>query len=252
MVADNLALISAARTHTGRPRAGIEAGQAAYAIACELENDWAKANCTFYLAHALHDVGDEAEALAIAQAGVAAARAAGHPPLLAFNLAMLGRVLRGQQVWDQALAAHQECRAIGEALHQPLVLEWAAVELCADYASRGDWPSAHAQALAALPLRAHYPAVTPFAGQLRWYETEALIRGGDLALAQQDLALFDSQVGGRRRYRLTYLRAAAVLAAALGQPAWPFLSQALALAQEMELPGEAGQLEALLRAARLT
>jgi len=243
MEADSLALISAGRTHTGYPREGIVAGQAAYTIACELENDWAKANCTFYLAHALHEMGNYAEAKAVVLAGVAAGRAAGHPPLLAFNLAILGRINRSQGALDEALSAHLECRAIGEALHQPLVMEWAAVELCADHAVRGEWNEAASQARVAAPIRAHYPAVTPFAGQLRWYETEALIRAGDLDLARQDLALFDAQVGERRRYRLAYLRARMALAQALAEDARPYEQAALVLAREMELPGEIAALK---------
>ena len=123
------------------------------------------------------------------------------------------------------------------------------MELCADYAALGEWASARAQALAAVPIRAHNPAVTPFAGQLRWNETEALIRGGDLDRARQDLALFDVQVGQRRRYRIAYLRAESVLTAALGEDSRPSLKQALELAAEMDLPGEAAAIRAALELA---
>jgi hypothetical protein len=127
-----------------------------------------------------------------------------------------------------------------------LIVEWAAVELCADYALAGDWTNAHAQAQRALPVRARNPTVTPFAGQLRWYETEALIRGGDQEMARKDLALFDAQIGNRRRYRLAYLRSMAVLDSAMSKDPQPYLRQALQLAEEMDLPGEAWPLCAAL------
>jgi hypothetical protein len=246
MQSDNLALLSAAHTHSGRLTAGLATGQAAYDLALHIENDWAQANSAWYLAHALLEAGQWGPALQKARAGVAAARAAAHPPLLAFNLAILGRLYRTVFALEAALTAHLECQAIGEAVQQPLVLEWAASELCADFASAGEWGQALDQARRALAQRAHNAAVTPFAGQIRWYETEALVRGGELASAVGDLDRFDRQVGERQRYRVAYLRAKAVLAEAArqGEPtghsesAANYLTEAKALAEVMGLPAE--------------
>ncbi|HEY3231333.1 MAG TPA: hypothetical protein VGJ87_19045, partial [Roseiflexaceae bacterium] len=246
MEADCLALISAGRTHSGQLREGIEAGRAAFEICRAVENDWGQANSAWYLAHALLEVGEYTQALEVAQVGVAAARGAEHPPLIMFNLAILGRIYRTLFALDDALEAHLECQAIAEALRQPLLLEWAAAELCADYAEAGDWQSAYAQAQRALSIRATKPTMTAFAGQTRWYETEALLRAGDTTSAVEDLQRFDRQIGDRRRYRIAYLRGLAVLQQYQGEPSQANAQRhaAIALASSIDLPGELWQLYA--------
>jgi DNA-binding SARP family transcriptional activator/predicted ATPase len=238
MEADCLALISAGRTHSGRLREGIEAGRAAFDICRKLESDWGQANSAWYLAHALLEAGAYTQALEVAHMGVAAARGTAHPPLLMFNLAILGRIHRTLFALDAALEAHLECQAIAQALPQPLVVEWAATELCADYAEVGDWHMAYVQVQRALPIRTANPTVTPFAGQTRWYETEALIRGGDITTALEDVQRFDRQIGGRDRYRIAYLRAMAVLTPGETDQANAYRQAAVALAKSINLPGE--------------
>jgi predicted ATPase len=252
MEADCLALISAGRTHSGRLREGVEAGRAAFGISRDVESNWGQANSAWYLAHALLESGAYTEALEVIQIGVAAARSAVHPPLIVFNLAILGRLHRTLFALDAALEAHLECQAIAEALGQPLLLEWAAAELCADYAEAGDWQAAYAQAQRALPIRAANPTVTAFAGQTRWYETEALLRSGDLASAVADLQRFDKQIDDRRRYRIAYLRALAVLRQHQGEIDQPNAHRraAVELAEAIGLPGELWQLYAELGQAR--
>ena len=45
-----------------------------------------------------------------------------------------------------------------------------------------------------------------------WYETEALLRGGDGDLARAEVARLGAIVGNNRRYRLILLRSQAVVA----------------------------------------
>jgi len=99
-------------------------------------------------------------------------------------------------------------------------------------------------------VRANNSSVTPFAGQIRWYETEALLRGGEAEAAREDLLRFDKQIGERRRYRIAYLRALAVAdgfgavseATPLPETAvasgLSHLREAAALAEVIGLPGE--------------
>ena len=74
-----------------------------------------------------------------------------------------------------------------------------------------------------------------------WYETEALLRGGEDAAARAGIARLGAAVGDNRRYRLILLRSQAVLAEWDGDVAQALghLQAALALAQAMGLPGEA-------------
>ena len=115
-----------------------------------------------------------------------------------------------------------------------------APELCALYAAVGDWEQAYAYARQIThPMHEDEPLL-PF-NLTGWYETEALLRGGDGALARAGIARLDQAVGNNKRYRLILLRSQAVLAQWDGDAdqAITHLQAALALAQEMGLPGEA-------------
>ncbi|MFQ5421540.1 MAG: tetratricopeptide repeat protein, partial [Anaerolineae bacterium] len=74
-----------------------------------------------------------------------------------------------------------------------------------------------------------------------WYETEALLRGGEGDLARAEVERLAGIVGNNRRYRLPLLRSQAVLAQWDGDVAQAiaYLQSALALAREIGLPGEA-------------
>jgi hypothetical protein len=73
-----------------------------------------------------------------------------------------------------------------------------------------------------------------------WYETEALLRGGDGDLARAEVERLGKIVGDNKRYRLPLLRSLAVLAQwdGDGNQAISHLEAALILAQEIGLPGE--------------
>jgi tetratricopeptide (TPR) repeat protein len=176
---------------------------------------------------------------------VEAARAAGHPPTLVFNLLALGRVYRALFALEQARALHLEARAIAEALHHPMLLEWAAAELCGDYALDRAWDEAHTHALQALSVR-NYGRV--YVGFARWYETEALLRGGSIAQAAEDVRRMGTQFTGNRRYHLQELRTRAVLARSAGDTgqAIGHLEAARAIAEELGLRNDRWQIDAAL------
>jgi tetratricopeptide (TPR) repeat protein len=213
METDCLSIVAIIRIHTGRLQAGIDAARAGVAIGRAIENPWGVANCAYNFAQGLFDRGEWNEALEVAQDGVAAARAAGHPPTLVFNLLALGRAYRSLFALDRARQLHQEARAIAEALRHPLLLEWTAIELCADCAIAEDWDAAHGYARQALSIR-NYGRV--YVGFTRWCETEALLRGDDAAQAGEDVRRMQEQLLGMPRIELQHRRCLALLAESAG------------------------------------
>jgi hypothetical protein len=218
------------------------------AIGQEVENPWGVANCAHALARGLLDCGEWGEALVVALSGVAAARAAGHPPTLVFNLLALGAVYRAHAALDEAGAAHREAQAIGEAMQHPLLREWSAIELCADAAQAGDWAAAGVLAQQALALRR---ADRVYVGCSRWLETEALVRAGLYASAAQDVEQAAHTARMYPRLELQLERGRAVLAAAAGDPAAAiaYLESASALATQLGLRYDGWQIDVALAAA---
>jgi hypothetical protein len=120
---------------------------------------------------------------------------------------------------------------------------------CANLALAGDWTGASEAALQAVSLRETLQArLLPF-DFARHYEIEALVRGGNLALAQTDVRRLRERLrtdGSDRRYWLVYHRMQAVLARGEGQikATRRHLDEAMTLAEEMGLPGEEWQIAA--------
>ena len=80
---------------------------------------------------------------------------------------------------------------------------------------------------------------------------EALLHAGEIDVATVEVHRLEEAAGDNRRYRLAYLRAAAVLAqaqapAAGQQAAIVYLNEAADLAQAIGLPGERWPIEAAL------
>jgi tetratricopeptide (TPR) repeat protein len=250
MEADCLSILAILRVHWGRLQAGMDAARTGIAIGREIENPWGVANCAYNLAQGLLDCGELTEAFAVAQDGVAAARSAGHPPTLIFNLLALGCVYRALFALESARQVHIEARMIAEALRHPLLLEWSALDLCADGALAGDWDEAHMYARQALSLR-NYGRV--YVGFTRWLETEALLRGGDVEQAAEDVRRMSEQFAGNQRYEMQERRALAVLAHWQGDidQAIVHLETARLLAEGMGLVHDRWQIEAALEEAYL-
>jgi len=81
-----------------------------------------------------------------------------------------------------------------------------------------------------------------------WYETEALLRAGDIERATRDAQYFGELIGTSKRYRIPYLRALAVLAQyrrEIGQ-AIEHLQEAGQFSEEIGLPGELWSIRAAL------
>jgi len=141
---------------------------------------------------------------------------------------------------EAARAAHSETLARCESFMPPPYGGWISGELCADCALAGHWQEAYTYALKALALRDY---TILHGGLARWHETKALLLGGSTEQAREDVRRFGERAGNKRRYRIPYLRALAVLAQwdnELDQ-AIAHLEAARDLAEQLGLPGELWQ-----------
>lgn len=241
MEADSLALLGNALVMSGDTSMGISAGRRALAIAREIGSPWGQVSAIGHLTVGLVDAGAYTEALSVVREGVRLART--HPlgPMLAYILAAAGDVERALRLLDQACATHLEALAADEVMPTQPFAETIHSALCADYAVAGDWERANIHAHEALVHRKTMLNV----GLTRWYEAEALLRGGDDELARADTMLLVSNLkagadSGSPRFQIPTRRCLAVLSSWAGDEAAAIahLQVAEALAVELELPGE--------------
>jgi tetratricopeptide (TPR) repeat protein len=244
----NLTELAGALVRLGETRAAVEAARTAYTIAGETNHEMARASAAKELALGLLDAGDWAGALDVAQAGLAAARLAGYPPMLIMVMAVAGRVQRVIGAPEAATAIHDEAWALQGMIGSPMLAHLIATELSTDRASAGDWEAATEWLRRALALRDYR---TLFLGLDHQLETEVLLRAGDAETALADLEHFGAKIGANHRYRLPYLRARAIVATWLGEAgeAIGYLEEAAELAASLDLPGERWEILATLGAA---
>ena len=120
--------------------------------------------------------------------------------------------------------------------------------LCANRALAGDWKSAYTYALEAAAVRKDIETSLPFIDFLRYFEIEALLRGGEEGRAREEVQRLGEGSRTTWRQRLPYLRALATLAQWDGETreALASLQEAAVLAHEIGLPGELWQIEVAL------
>jgi tetratricopeptide (TPR) repeat protein len=234
--AESLCGVARARVNLGRSRPAIDLARTAHTFNLESDNTWGLAVSALHLGFVLLEAGEWNEALAIARGGVETARAvSGFAPLPILNLTVLGDVYRAMQALEEAQAAHQEAVAISESRpHEPL-LRMTAGELCVDNALLGDWEMAYRYARRSLAADNHSLL---HGGLYHWCVTEALLHGGEVALARTDVHRFGQQFGHSRRYQIHYRRCLAVLAQWEGDTgqAIEHLTAAKTLAEALALP----------------
>jgi tetratricopeptide (TPR) repeat protein len=243
MQADSLSLMGNAYIQLGQTQEGIALAWQALAITREIQSPWGLVTATLHLSEGLVDAGDYAEAQALIEQAVQVAREHQLVPLLPYALAISARVNRGLLNFKAAQAAALAALTADEAMPARPFAEMIQAELCADYALDAEWTAAHTHARQALAAR---PAGSLYLGLSRWYEIEALIRGGDRALAEADFRHFEQLVtnpdygNNNPRLLIPVLRCRAVLAESAGDEklAISHLEEAYALAAGMSLPGE--------------
>ena len=243
-----LCLLALGHVNCGEPRAGVSAGQAALDISLEIKNIWVQVYSVLNLNHALLEVGEYEQALRVTQQGVEMARTLPNPTLLFFLLTVLGAVHQAMLSLEEAHEALREALAVSSTIVVPSYHVLATSRLCANCALAGDWKSASTYALEAVAVRKDIETALPFIDFLRYFETEALLRGGDEERARQEVQRLGAGSRITRRQRLLYLRALATLAQWEGEirEALASLHEAAVLAHEIGLPGELWQIEVAL------
>jgi tetratricopeptide (TPR) repeat protein len=173
------------------------------------------------------------------------ARTLPNPTLLFFLLTALGAVHQAMLSLEEAHEALREALAVSSTIVVRSYHVLATSRLCANRALAGDWKSASTYALEAVAVRKDIETSLPFIDFLRYFETEALLRGGEEERARQEVQRLGAGSRTTRRQRLPYLRALATLAEFDGETreALASLHEAAVLANEIGLPGELWQIE---------
>jgi len=247
--AESLALLAAASLYKGQPRAAVNNAREAYQISLQLKSSWIQGRSMMFLTLGLVECGDYEEALTIALTGVQEARALGSLGRLAGALHILGVVFLALLRLDDASTAYREALEINQKLQARAYTELISAKLCAVYALQSKWSAARTWALQALEARGDALSKAVLIIELhRWWETEALLRGGDEEQAEEDVRRFGQNIGLNHRYRIPYLRSLAMLEQWHQKPdqAITYLNEAGALAEEIGLPGELWQIQAAL------
>ena len=236
--ADSQRVLGWSQAFCGQPQQSLVTLQATLRFSQQIENMWGQAECAWRLAQTWRELGHYGKAISLARQGVKQTRMVGHPTMGALALSTWGATQRTMMALAAAQATLLE--VLSEFTEQGAIVtpDWVPAELCAVHALGGDWGQAHRYARQTLQAR-EGDSLLPIT-LTGWYETEALLRGGDGDLARAEVEQQSKIVGNNKRYRLPLLRSQAVLAqwdGDVGQ-AITHLQAALALAQEIGLPGE--------------
>ena len=199
---------------------------------------WGETECARMLADTLLELGHYGQAIILGRQASQQARIVDVLGVTRFAILTWGSVQRTVMAFESAQKTLLEGLGIG--VPQGLIgwADWAQAELCAVHSLAGDWEQAynHAQqTLKACEDQSFLPR-----GLSYWYVIEALLRGGDEDLARAEVERLSKLVGNNKRFHLILLRSQAVLAQWDGDldQAISHLQAALALAQEIGLPGE--------------
>lgn len=223
---------------SGRLQDSLVRLQEAFDFSQQIENLWGQAESGWRLALTRLELGHYGQAIRLARQAVEQARAVGMPTMVLLALSTWGTVQRtvmalgsGRDTLLEVLIPSTEKGVTG-------FRDWPLAELCALHAASGDWNQAHLYARQILQSRQD-ESLLPM-GLSGWYETEALLRGGDDDLARAEVDRQGKIVGNNKRFRLPWLRSLAVLAHWDGDPDQAIiqLQAAAALAREIGLPGE--------------
>jgi DNA-binding SARP family transcriptional activator len=237
--ADCLALKATAYILAGYPRQTLEWANQARAIAEAIEDDWGFSAAAWTSSLALVDLGQVAEAVDVARAGLARARVAGHPPMILFNLHALAVAYRASGDVAAARELHHPMLNSGNPLQYELFGIITETTLCADDAAEKRWADACRHARQAQAYRQRLP----LSGFVRHLEIEALLQGGSPDAALAEITAMRREIEQRpddRRLRLTLERSLGVLARWQGDRAdtAAHVAEAARLAGEYEMIGE--------------
>src|SRR6266699_2409463 len=232
-----LCVIARASIDEGQLQEGIDAARTALEMSEAMEDTWGQINAAVQLVPGLLDGGAYGEAFAVGQRAVALACGLEITPLLVLILTEWGNVCRAMLAPDAAKVAHSEALMRCEGFMPPHYVGWIAGELCADCVVEGQWQQAYTYALKAAAARD--PTIL-FGGVARWDEIAALLWGGSVDQAREEVRRFGKGMNNNGRAADYYLRSRAVLAQFEGEidAAIAHLQEAARVAEEVGLPGE--------------
>ncbi|WP_201376623.1 hypothetical protein [Ktedonobacter robiniae] len=230
------------QVHTGQGRDSLLSGRRAAALAQESKDVWTPIISTTSLTASLLDAGAYEEALLLTQHASASACTLPSAPVLRLFLIVRGSTYQALQQWEEARSILAEVVAL-EYYDAPVLSQ-----LCMHYVVAGEWEQAHAYALQAIALRKRAGKALIWLDFFPQYEIEALLRAGDEKLVREEVQRLGARLGANRRFRVPYLRSLAILSRWEGkrEQAMNHLREAAGLAEEIGLPAEQWQIQALL------
>jgi DNA-binding SARP family transcriptional activator/tetratricopeptide (TPR) repeat protein len=251
MEADSLGLQGNALVMSGRAAEGVRAGREALAIMEAVGSPWGEVTARLHLAQGLQELGQLEEALAVAERGSILAHEHQLLPLTPYSLSTKGAVERALGWPEVARSSHVRALQADEAIPSRPFAEMVHSELCADCVLLGDWPAALAHARQAV---AYHRAGTLSMALIRWYEVEALLRGGEATLAHEEANHFGTLIASPEhgadnpRLQLAWHQMQAILAgeAARDMDAIRHLQAAAEVALALGLPIELAAVETRL------
>lgn len=235
--ADSQRVLGWSQLYSGRPHESLVTLRETLAFSRQIENLWGETEASWRLAGALLELGQYGEAIRLSRRATKQARMVGQPMMVQLALTTWGAVQRSlmalkpaRETLLEALDKYAESEPAG-------FRGWILSELCASYAISGDWSQAYDYARKVVEVRDKSLAPMGLTG---WFETEALLRGGDGDMARAEVERLAGFVENNRRQCLPWLRSQAVIAEWDGDidQAIVRLIAARDLAQEIGLPGE--------------
>jgi tetratricopeptide (TPR) repeat protein len=219
----------------GRPLESLALLQETSAFSQKIENLWGQADSAWILARTHLELGNYGDAIRLCRQAVEQTRGLGPPLFHQVAYSAWGVVQR--TIMNRDAAENILLEFIVQPSEQTVRWTDFASELCTLHAQCGEWDMAYTYAMQAIAHRDQQLLPFTFTG---YYETEALLRGGEVDLARSEVGRLGELVGDNRRYNLILHRCQAILAQWDGDTnqAISDLQAALALAQDIQLPGE--------------
>ena len=236
--ADSQRLAGWSQMYTGRPHESLATLLETYIFSQQIENLWGLAECGWRLALTWSELGEYGKAIHAAEQAFEQANQVQQPSMILLARTALGAVQRTIQ--DLHSAQETLSVLLDEIPRTGLTAyeDWSLNESCAIAALAGDWDRAFVYAKRSLLFR-EAKSLLPMSFSV-YFETEALLRGGASDLARSGVEQLGQGSRNNRRYRIAWLRSLAVLARWDQDQAQAitYLREALALVQEIGLPGE--------------
>jgi DNA-binding SARP family transcriptional activator len=240
LAGDSQRMVSFSQIFSGQSQKGLDELHHLFIFYQQVDNLWGESECARLLALSYLELGHYDQAIKFAIRGVRQAHSMSNPMAMV-DLALLIRAIVQRSIMDLIGAKETLHEILERNVDKDLIdfaNDWMLSEVCAVHAISSNWNMAYHFAQKRLQAR-KYKSILPM-GLTGWYETEALLRGGDEEVARSEVKRLGEIVGDNKRYQLILHRCQAVLAQwdkNTNQAIFD-MQAALKLAQEMQLPGE--------------